>query len=101
MTLDHSWSDQALWSNESQLNPCWPYVPSRLIFWPDFTNRRNAAQGYIGFFTVPVFQKYLKLSADRMEQGLQSYRQAALARLRRRSRSGRSARSCWPSSYSG
>jgi hypothetical protein len=53
-------------------------VPSRLIFWPDFSNRDNAAQGYIGFFTIPVFQKYLKLSADRMEQGLQSYRQAAL-----------------------
>ena len=78
MTLDHSWSDQSLWSNQSQLNPCWPYVPSRLIFWPDFTNRRNAAQDYIGFFTVPVFQKYLKLAADRMEQGLQTYRQAAL-----------------------
>jgi hypothetical protein len=78
MTLDHSWSDQRLWSHESQLNPYWPYVPSRLFFWPDFTNHRNAAQGYIGFFTVPVFQKYLKLAADRMEQGLQSYRQAAL-----------------------
>ena len=78
MTLDHSWSDPGLWSNQSQLNPYWPYVPSRLIFWPDFTNRRNAAQDYIGFFTVPVFQKYLKLAADRMEQGLQTYREAAL-----------------------
>ncbi|MGC8639449.1 MAG: hypothetical protein ACP5XB_06175 [Isosphaeraceae bacterium] len=78
MTLDHSWSDQRLWSAQSQLNPYWPYVPSRLIFWPDFTNRQNAVQGYIGFFTIPVFQKYLRLSADRMEQGLQSYRQAAL-----------------------
>lgn len=81
MTLDHSWSDQRLWSHHSQLNPYWPYVPSRLILWPDFTNRSNAARsymGFIGFFTVPVFQKYLKLSADRMEQGLQSYRQAAL-----------------------
>ena len=78
MTLDHSWSDQQLWSNQSQLNPYWPHVPSRLIFWPDFSDRYNAAQGYIGFFTIPVFQKYLKLSADRMELGLQSYRQAAL-----------------------
>jgi hypothetical protein len=78
MTLDHSWSDQRLWSNQSQLNPYWPYVPSRLIFWPDFTNHRNAAQDYISFFTIPVFQKYLTLAADRMEQGLQSYRQAAL-----------------------
>lgn len=78
MTLDHSWSDQQQWSNWSQLNPHWPYVPSRLIFWPDFSNRHNAAEGYIGFFSIPVFQKYLKLAADRMEQGLQSYRQAAL-----------------------
>jgi hypothetical protein len=78
MTLDHSWSDQQQWSRESQLNPAWPYVPSRLIFWPDFSNRRNAVQSYIGSFSIPVFQKYLKLSADLMEEGLQSYRQAAL-----------------------
>ena len=78
MTLDHSWSDQSLWSHQSQLNPYWPYVPSRLIFWPDFSNRRNAAQSYAGFFSIPVFQKYLKLAADRMEEGLQLYRQAAL-----------------------
>ncbi len=78
MTLDHSWSDQQQWSRQSQLNPAWPYVPSRLIFWPDFSNRRNAVEGYIRFFSIPVFQKYLKLSAERMEVGLQSYRQAAL-----------------------
>jgi hypothetical protein len=78
MTLDHSWSDPDLWSQQSQLNPYWPYVPSRLIFWPDFSNRHNAAQSYIGFFSIPVFQKYLALAADRMEQGLQSYREAAL-----------------------
>jgi hypothetical protein len=76
MTLDHSWSDQQKWSGRSQLDPHWPYVPSRLIFWPDFSNHRNAAEGYIGFFSVPVFQKYLQLAADRMEQGLQSYRRA-------------------------
>jgi len=79
MTLNHSWSDQQQWTRESQLNPAWPYVPSRLIFWPDFSNRRNAAENYINFFTIPVFQKYLKLSADRMEEGLQLYRQAALS----------------------
>lgn len=78
MTLNHSWADQGLWSHQSQLNPYWPYVPSRLIFWPDFSNRSNAAQSYIGFFSIPVFQKHLKLAADRMEAGLQLYRQAAL-----------------------
>ena len=30
------------------------------------------------FFSIPVFQKHLLLAADRMERGLQSYRQAAL-----------------------
>ncbi|MFN0167504.1 MAG: hypothetical protein ACKV22_13820 [Bryobacteraceae bacterium] len=78
MTLEHSWSDQALWSRQSQLNPYWPYVPSRLLFWPDFTNKQNNVERYIRFFSVPVFQKYLKLAADRMEQGLESYREAAL-----------------------
>lgn len=78
MTVNHSWSDQNLWSAHSQLNPYWPYVPSRLIFWPDFTNTRDRAKDYIGFFTVPVFQKYLNLAADRMEKGLQTYRRAAL-----------------------
>ncbi|WP_337176670.1 hypothetical protein [Paludisphaera sp.] len=78
MTLGHSWSDQGLWSGQSQLNPYWPYVPSRLVFWPDFTNQHDAARGYTAFFTVPVFQKYLKLSADRMEEGLLRYRRAAL-----------------------
>ncbi len=78
MTLEHSWSDQALWSRQSQLNPYWPYVPSRLVFWPDFTNQQNNVERYIRFFSIPVFQKYLNLAADRMEQGLESYRDAAL-----------------------
>lgn len=78
MTLSHSWSDQGLWSGRSQLNPYWPYVPQRLFFWPDFTNTRDRAKDYIAFFTVPVFQKYLNLAADRMEEGLRSYRKAAL-----------------------
>lgn len=45
---------------------------------PDFTNKRNAAEGYAGPLTLPVFTKYLKLAADEMELGLKSYRQAAL-----------------------
>lgn len=79
MTLEHSWSDPNLWTRQSQLNPYWPYVPARLFFWPDFTNRVNNAERYIRFFTIPVFQKYLAQAADRMEEGLGRYRQAALA----------------------
>jgi hypothetical protein len=78
MTLDHSWSDPAMWSRTSQLNPYWPYVPSRLILFPDFTNATNAAERYTRPFSIGVFNKYLTLAADRMEEGLASYRKAAL-----------------------
>ncbi len=78
MTLDHSWEDPQAWSRTSQLNPYWPYVPSRLILFPDFTNRVNVAERYARPFSLPVFNKYLSLAADRMETGLESYRQAAL-----------------------
>ncbi len=74
-TLDHSWTREARFGG---LDPKWPYAPGRLIFHPDFSNKRDAARSYAAFFTVPVFQKYLKLAADRMERGLQSYRAAAL-----------------------
>lgn len=57
----------------------WPFAISRMVFWPDFTNAEDAAKKYIRFFTVPVFQKYLMLSADKMEEGLKLYRRAALA----------------------
>lgn len=87
MTVEHSWTDQAIWSRVSQLNPYWPLVPARLILWPDFTNQRDRAAAYTSFFTVPVFQKYLALAADRMEEGLKVYRQAALRAPESRRRS--------------
>ncbi len=79
MTVDHSWSDPALYARSTQVNPHWPYVPSRLILWPDFTNKVNAAERYVRPFSLPVFQKYLKQAADEMEKGLKEYRLAALA----------------------
>lgn len=79
MTLRYSWSDQELWSRESQLNPYWPFVPRRLFLWPDFDNKVNAAERYVRPFSLPVFQKYLNLAADRMEKGLEHYRRAALS----------------------
>lgn len=79
MTLEHSWSDPANWSRTSQINPYWPYVPSRLILFPDFSNQINAAERYTRPFSVGVFNKYLTLAADEMEKGLVSYRKAALA----------------------
>jgi hypothetical protein len=45
---------------------------------PDFTNQTNMAEHLARPFTVPVFDKYLLLAADKMESGLESYRRAAL-----------------------
>ena len=79
MTLEHSWQDQQKWSAiYPGLNPYWPYVLSRVILWPDFTNAVNAAERYTQPFSVGVFTKYLTRAADEMEAGLHSYRQAAL-----------------------
>ncbi len=78
MTLDHSWEDPAIWSRTSQVNPYWPYVPSRLILFPDFTNKLNVAERYTRPFSVGTFNKYLTLAADEMEEGLRSYRAAAM-----------------------
>ncbi|HZT32665.1 MAG TPA: hypothetical protein VFA33_22435 [Bryobacteraceae bacterium] len=78
MTVDHSWTDPAVWSHDSEITPYWPYTPRRLILLPDFTNRVNAAARYASPFSLPVFNKYLRLAADEMETGLAAYRRAAL-----------------------
>lgn len=78
MMLEHSWTDPGKWSQDSSLNPYWPYVPSRMILFPDFSNRVNQAERYARPFSLPVFTKYLSLAADEMEKGLESYRRAAL-----------------------
>ncbi|MDD4018685.1 MAG: hypothetical protein PHV28_12170, partial [Kiritimatiellae bacterium] len=71
------------------VNPCWPFTLSRMVFYPDFTNTVNKAEQYARSATgvavgketnvLPVFLKYLRLAADRMEEGLIRYRAAALA----------------------
>src|SRR5262249_43379662 len=78
MTLEHSWTDPAMWSRESQITPYWPYTPRRLILLPDFTNMANAAERYAAPFSLPVFLQYLLLAPDEMERGLDSSRRAAL-----------------------
>ncbi|MGI8782870.1 MAG: hypothetical protein ACR2L2_04360 [Acidobacteriota bacterium] len=79
MTLEHSWTDQVIWSRGSSVNPYWPFTPRQFILNPDFTNQVNAAERYARPFTLAVFQKYMRLAADEMEQGLVTYRAAALA----------------------
>jgi hypothetical protein len=78
-TYNHSWTDQSLWSRNASLDPNWPYVPNWMLFAPDFTNQTNRAKAYATPFSIPVFTKYLRLTADEMAKGLVSYRAAALA----------------------
>jgi hypothetical protein len=89
-TFKHSWTDQAAWMGYlgAELNPYWPFTVSRLVFYPDFTNRTNKAESYARDVSgieaagerqvLPVFLKYLRLAADRMGEGLKLYREAAL-----------------------
>jgi hypothetical protein len=71
-----------------QINPYWPFTVSRMVFYPDFTNRTNNAELYARSATgvevgqetkvLPVFLKYLRQAFDQMEEGLKLYRAAAL-----------------------
>lgn len=98
MNLEHSWWDRRQWGHRitgSKVTPYWPFTHARMVFMPDFSNRRNAAEGYArsasgvagladggelsGTAVLPVFNKHLLAAADEFETGLKSYRKAALA----------------------
>lgn len=82
LTLQHSWTDQEVWSRDSYLNPYWPYVfrgyMDGYVLYPDFTNSTDVAEEYAKPLSLRVFNKYLLKAADEMETGLESYRGAAL-----------------------
>ena len=82
LTLQHSWTDQEVWSKDSYLNPYWPYVfrgyMDGYVLYPDFTNHTNVAEEYAKPMSLRVFNKYLLKAADEMEAGVGSYRSAAL-----------------------
>jgi hypothetical protein len=90
-TFTRSWTDHDKWMGYfgGQINPYWPFTVSRMVFFPDFTNRTNLAEAYARGATgvevgpeakvLPVFLKYLRQASDEMEEGLRSYRAAALA----------------------
>src|SRR5579883_413185 len=82
-TLEHSFRHPKIWSENSFINPYWPYVFRGFIdgyvLYPDFTNQINVAEEYAKPLSLPVFHKYLLLAADEMERGLENYRKAALA----------------------
>jgi len=84
-TFKYSWSDQ---EKRMAVNPYWPFTVSRMVFYPDFTNKTNKAELYARNATglkdvsektkvLTVFLKYLKLAFDEMEEGLKLYRIAA------------------------
>lgn len=89
-TFNYSWTDQAQWTGYlgSNLNPYWPFTVSRMVFYPDFTNRTDQAERYAqratgivvpeGKLILPIFLDYLKRASNTMEQGLKLYREAAL-----------------------
>ncbi len=89
-TFTHSWTDHEKWLGYfgGQINPYWPFTVSRMVFYPDFTNGTNLAELYarsaVGVEVgpqvkvLPVFLKYLRRASDEMEEGLKSYRAAAL-----------------------
>ncbi|MGN6196711.1 MAG: hypothetical protein ACTHOB_17355 [Ginsengibacter sp.] len=86
LTYKHSWVDQ---SKVLELNPYWPFTVSRMVFYPDFTDKTNKAEQYAksvsgvenknATLVLPVFLKYLQQASDQMEEGLKLYRKAALA----------------------
>ena len=86
LTFNYSWSDQ---SKVLDANPYWPFTVSRMVFYPDFSNKINKAERYARSATgveikremdfLPVFLKYLQQASDQMEEGLKLYREAALA----------------------
>ncbi len=90
-TFIHSWIDHGEWMGYmgGEINPYWPFTVSRLVFCPDFTNRTNKAESYARGVSgieaagekqiLPVFLKYLLMAADRLEEGLRPYRQAAIS----------------------
>ena len=89
-TFRYSWTDHEKWMGYfgGEINPYWPFTVSRLVFYPDFTNRVNKAENYARgtsgvqagkeIAVLPVFLKYLLQAAEKMEEGLKLYRAAAL-----------------------
>ena len=84
-TFNYSWSEG---DKRSSFNPYWPFTVSRMVFYPDFSNKTNKAEQYARRATglgevsekikvLTVFLKYLKLASDKMEDGLKLYRIAA------------------------
>ena len=90
-TFKYSWMDQGAWQGYlgAEINPYWPFTVTRLVFIPDFSNNSNRAEGYARGVSgieapgeiqvLPVFLKYLGLANEKMAEGLDLYRAAAMS----------------------
>ena len=90
-TYNYSWTDFDKWMGYfgGDLNPYWPFTVSRMVFYPDFTNKTDKAEEYARSATgidadekiklLPVFLRYMNKAIDKMEEGLKLYREAALS----------------------
>ncbi len=84
LTYNYSWGDP---SQRLNANPYWPFTVSRMVFYPDFSNRTNLAESYAksrsgvqvsgGTKVLPIFLDYMNKAIDQMEEGLKYYRTAA------------------------
>ncbi|MDZ4857361.1 MAG: hypothetical protein SGI88_00120 [Candidatus Hydrogenedentes bacterium] len=91
VTYNYSWTDQNYWMGYlgAEINPYWPFTASRMVFIPDFSNQSNRAESYARSVSgieaapevkvLPVFLKYLRQTTDRLGEGLDLYRTAALS----------------------
>lgn len=90
-TFRYSWMDQGAWMGYlgAEINPYWPFTVTRLVFLPDFSNGSNRAESYARSVSgieapgeakvLPVFLKYLRKTTDKLGEGLELYRAAALS----------------------
>lgn len=96
MTLHNSWWDEKEKSHwRHRLVAQWPFAHPIMVFYPDFSNRRNRAEQYararsgVGQLeankellkdkaVLPVFNEHVLRAADGFETGLRTYRDAAL-----------------------
>lgn len=96
MTLEHSWWDPLKWRTHlaARIHPLWPFTRFAFSFIPDFTNRTNMAVRYAENSSgvarmedrqtierrpvLPLFMDRVRQTEEKLEEGLQLYRAAAL-----------------------
>ena len=87
VTFHHSWNDHSKWMGYfgGSINPHWPFTLSRMVFYPDFTNKVNKAEQYARSATgiqvsntSPYSQKTRKHSLNQRAEKIQIEAQNAV-----------------------